>query len=61
MCNVICMNTKCDKRQNDGYCGRAYPCSECQAIVNVDTLKSNYMTYGGIPMSEISRKEEPYA
>jgi len=32
MCDVICANMKCGNRLPSGYCGRAYPCSECQPI-----------------------------
>ena len=34
MCNVICVNMKCCHRLPTGYCGRAYPCSECQTLYN---------------------------
>lgn len=60
MCNVICVNTKCDKRLPTGFCSRAYPCSECQTIVSEEYLHKleeiPEMTYGGVPMSEILRR-----
>jgi len=30
MRNIICGNLKCDKRLSNGFCSRAYPCSEFQ-------------------------------
>ena len=52
MCNVICMNTWCDKRQSNGCCGRAYPCSECVAPALkdlADRFGTGDITYGEVP------------
>ena len=39
MCNVICVNTKCDRILPNGFCGRAYPCSECQIPYDIAMAK----------------------
>ena len=41
MCNIICDNSKCNKRLSNGFCSRAYPCSEFQCPqFELDTLKA---------------------
>ena len=57
MCDVICVNMKCDRRLPTGFCGRAYPCSECQTIVSAEYLHEleeiPEMTYEGTSMSKM--------
>lgn len=60
MCNVICMNLKCSRRQPNSYCSRSYPCSEYLSGEISDRTVIPEQTYNGIPVSEIyiSGKED---
>ena len=56
MCTVLCVNTKCDKRQENGYCGRAYPCSECQPLID-RKIKEDIMSSGDrTPLKDIAKE-----
>lgn len=56
MCNVICVNMKCDRRLPTGFCSRAYPCSECQTIVSADYIHSEIMSpYDRTPFKDLAK------
>ena len=56
MCTVICVNIKCDKRQPDGYCGRAYPCSECQPLIDKKITEEIMSAYDRTPLKDIAKE-----
>lgn len=57
MCNIMCANKKCDKRKANGYCGRAYPCSEFQTLQYDSLLATKLMEQGNVtPLKDLYRK-----
>lgn len=56
MCNVICVNTKCDKRQANGLCGRSYLCSECQPLIDAKITEEIMSPYDRTPLKDVAKE-----